>query len=162
MCRLHFRVCRAHKFKTPPQVTSVMIPCHRHLSRPLSHHHHHRHLPACAPPPPALSSCPPRTFAMADKDQENGHGPLQVSSHSVLANNPPPSPRASPPALANAHQGKAMALLSPRATLAASTRVPTTHTSLQTRREPAHPVPHQTRPPPLRQPPSQTQPSDYG
>ena len=33
---------------------------------------------------------------------------------------------------------------------------PTMHTSLQTRREPAHPVPRQKRPPPLRQPPLAT------
>ena len=48
----------------------------------VSYHHHHicSSLLACARSPPALSSCLPRTLAMADKDQENGHGPLQVSS----------------------------------------------------------------------------------
>ena len=73
----YFWVCRA--LETLP-VMSMMIPCH--LSPPFSHHHHHICLPV-PHPPPMLSSCLPRTLAMADKDQENGHGPLQVSSHSV-------------------------------------------------------------------------------
>ncbi|EDR03052.1 uncharacterized protein LACBIDRAFT_307627 [Laccaria bicolor S238N-H82] len=47
------------------------------VTRPLSHHHH-CHLLACAPPPPLLSSCPSRTLTMANKDQENGHGPLHT------------------------------------------------------------------------------------
>ncbi|EDR10773.1 uncharacterized protein LACBIDRAFT_324657 [Laccaria bicolor S238N-H82] len=56
------------------------------------------------------SSCPPCTLAMTDKDQENSHRPLQPTTITSRLT-----------ALANAHQGKAWALLPPHPTSAVST-----------------------------------------
>jgi len=86
------------------------------------------------PPPPSACVCPttPHALFLPTSHPHYGQqGPierLQAPSGEfplfspLFANNPPPSPRASPPALVNTHQGKARVLFPPRTTLAASTR----------------------------------------
>jgi len=86
------------------------------------------------PPPPSACACPttPHALFLPTSHPHYGRqGPierLQAPSGEfplfspLFANNPPPSPRASSPALVNTHQGKARALFPPHATLAASTR----------------------------------------
>jgi len=85
------------------------------------------------PPPPSACVCPttPRALFLPTSHPRYGRqGPIEQlqapSGESPLfgplfANNPPPSPCASLPALVNTHQGKARALFPPHTTLAAST-----------------------------------------
>jgi len=85
------------------------------------------------PPLPSACVCPttPRALFLPTSHPRYGRqGPierLQAPSGEfplfgpLFANNPLPSPRASPLALVNTHQGKTRVLFPPRATLAAST-----------------------------------------
>jgi len=86
------------------------------------------------PPPPSACVCPTTPHALFLPTLHPCYGwwgpieQLQAPSGEfplfgpLFANNPPPSPHASLPALVNTHQGKARVLFPPHAMLAASTR----------------------------------------
>jgi len=77
------------------------------------------HPPCSLPAHLAPSLWPTRTNRTVTGPFRSGEFPLFSP---LFANNPPPSPHASPLALVNTHQGKARVLFPPRAMLAASTR----------------------------------------
>ena len=122
----HFWVCCAW-FQNATTSYKCDDPCH--LSLPFSCHHHHICLPVPHQPPRSLPAClAPSLWPTSTKRTVTGpFGWVFTLFSPIFANNLPPSPSASPPALVNAHQGKAGALLLPCAMLTALTWPCTPH-----------------------------------